>query len=189
MRLRAGRLSPDDPRKITFEQSHIDKFSITLFVGTPDHSTPLTTAEFRSAAQNKAGAPQSALTALIGLPMDSSARPIPTVDQSGYNLKNLQGAKQYGTRQNHDSFLDALSSWLARAKIPHMGGKYGNPRTCKGLFSRISYRLAQIEETADTPDEEGASRTLQSTGNPNAVVNTRQKKMNAPPVWGGARKK
>ena len=42
-----------------------------------------------------------------------------------------------------------------------MGGKYGNPRTCKGLFSRISYHLAQIEETADTPDEERAFGILQ----------------------------
>ena len=145
--------------------------------------------------------------------MDSSARPTPTVDPSGYNLKKLQGAKQDGTRQNHDSLLDVISSWLARAKIPHMGGKHGNPRTCKGLFSRISYRLAQIEETTDTPDEEKAFRILQRiipdlvingrslygtksivdvktlspcgsypderTGNPNAAVNSRQKKVNA----------
>ena len=172
LRLRAGRLLPDDPRKITFEQSRIDKFSNTLFVGTPDHSTPLTTTEFRSAVQNKAGAPQSALTALIGLPMDSSARPTPTVDPSGYNLKKLQGAKQDGTRQNHDSFLDVISSWLARAKIPHMGGKHGNPRTCKGLFSRISYRLAQIEDTTDTPDEERAFRILQRII-PDLVINGR----------------
>jgi hypothetical protein len=141
------------------------------------------------------------------------------VDPSGYNLKKLQGAKQDGTRQNHDSFLNALSSWLARAKIPHMGGRCGNPRTCKGLFSRISYRLAQIEKTADSPEEENAFRILQRiipdlvingrslygeaplagtksivdvktispcgsypderTGNPNAVVNMRQKKVNA----------
>ena len=72
LRLRAGRLPPDDPRKITFEQSRSDKFSNTLFVGTPDPLTPLTTAEFRSAVQNKLGAPQSALLALKGLPI---ARP------------------------------------------------------------------------------------------------------------------
>ena len=218
LRLRAGRLPPDDPRKITFEQSRSDKFSNTLFVGTPDPLTPLTTAEFRSAVQNKMGAPQSALLALTGLPIDSSTRPAPTVDPSGYNLKKLQGAKQDGTRQNHDSFLDTLSRWLARAKIPHMGGKCGNPRTCKGLFSRISYRLAQMEEAADTADEDKAFKILQHiipdlvingrslsgngflagrksvadlktlspcdpysndrTGNPNAVVNARQKKVN-----------
>ena len=107
------------------------------------------------------GAPQSALLALTGLPIDSSTRPAPTVDPSGYNLKKLQGAKQDGTRQNHDSFLDTLSRWLARAKIPHMGGKCGNPRTCKGLFLRISYRLAQIEEAAGTSDEAKALKILQ----------------------------
>ena len=109
-----------------------------------------------------------------------------------------------------------LSRWLARAKIPHMEGKYGNPRTCKGLFSRISYRLAQMEEAADTADEDKNFKILQHiipdlvingrslsgngfladrksvadlktispcgpypndrTGNPNAVVNARQKK-------------
>ena len=47
-----------------------DKFSNTLFVGTPDSLTPLTTPEFRSAVQNKAGAPQSALAALVGFPID-----------------------------------------------------------------------------------------------------------------------
>ena len=139
------------------------------------------------------------------------------MDPSGHNLKKLQGAKQDGTRQNHDSFLDTLSRWLARAKIPHMGGKCGNPRTCKGLFSRISYRLAQIEEAAETADENKAFKILQyvipdlvingrslsgngflagrksitdlktlslcgpytndRTGNPNAVVNARQKKV------------
>ena len=41
-----------------------------------------------------------------------------------------------------------------------MGGKGGNPRTCKGrgLFSRISYRLSQLEEE-HTPT--GAQRVLQ----------------------------
>ena len=45
---------PNDPRKIAFEQSRVDKFSNTLFIGTPDSLTPLTTAEFRSAVQKKA---------------------------------------------------------------------------------------------------------------------------------------
>ena len=145
---------------LTFEHSRPDKFSKsnTIFVGTLGPQTPLTTAEFRSAVQNKVGTPQSALLALKGLPMDSSTWPVPTVDPSGHNLKKFQGAKQDGTRQNHDSFLDTLSRWLARAKIPHMGGKFGNPRTCKGLFSRISYRLAQMEEAADTANEKLLSK-------------------------------
>ena len=79
LRQRAGRLPPDDPRKITFEQSRSDKFSNTLFVDTPDPLLPLYTADFRSAVQNKVGAPQSALLALTGLPIDSATRPYPTV--------------------------------------------------------------------------------------------------------------
>ena len=39
-----------------------------------------------------------------------------------------------------------------------MGGKCGNPRTCKGLLSRSSYRLSQLEEE-HTPT--GTQRVLQ----------------------------
>ena len=42
-----------------------------------------------------------------------------------------------------------------------MGGMCGNTRTCKGLFSRISYHLAQIEEAADTADEDIAFKIQQ----------------------------
>ena len=50
--------------------------------------------------------------------------------------------------------------------------KYGNPRTCKGLFSRISYRLAQMEEAADTADEDKAFKILQHII-PDLVINGR----------------
>ena len=53
-----------------------------------------------------------------------------------------------------------------------MGGKYGNQRTCKGLFSRISYRLAQMEEAADTADEDKAFKILQHII-PDLVINGR----------------
>ena len=131
------------PAKSASEQSCSGKLSKTRFGGTKGPFTPLTTAEFRSAVQNKLGAPQSALLALTGLPIDSSTRPAPTVDPSGYNLKKLQGAKQDGTRQTHDSFLDTLSRWLAPVSFPtpQIRGICGNPLTSKGLFSGISYRL------------------------------------------------
>merc|ERR1711965_294744 len=87
----------------------------------------------------------------------------------GGALEALDGG---GAQKPADSFLDTLSRWLARAKIPHMGGKYGNPRTCKGLFSRISYRLAQIEEAADTADEDKAFKILQHII-PDLVINDR----------------
>ena len=53
-----------------------------------------------------------------------------------------------------------------------MGGKCGNPRTCKGLFPRISYRLAQMEEAADTADENKAFKLLQHII-PDLVINSR----------------
>ena len=80
------------------------------------------------------------------------------MDPSGYNLKKAQGLKNDGTRQNHGSFVNTLPSWLARARKPHMGGSNGRPRTCKDLFSRISYRLSQLEEART---QKGASKVLQ----------------------------
>ena len=93
--LRAKHLMPDDPRRLAYEQSRSDKFSNSLCGGTPDPLTPLSTPEFRSAVQNKAGAPQSALIALVGLPIDSNSAQTDrlTVDPSGYNLKKVTGAK------------------------------------------------------------------------------------------------
>jgi hypothetical protein len=140
---RALRLPPDDPRRIAFVQSHTDKFSNTLFNGTPDPLTPLTSDEFRSAVQNKAGAFQTALTPLVGLPINTKAQST-YVDPSGHNLKKLVGAPHDGTRQNHDAMLDTLSKALARAGIRHMGGRYGNPRTCKGTFRTMALRYAQL---------------------------------------------
>ena len=93
------------------------------------------------------------------------------MDPNGYNNpRKLQGVKQDDTRQNHDSYLDTLSRWLARAKNPHMGGKCGNPSTCRGLFSRISFRLAQMEEAADTADKDKAFKILQNII-PDLVIN------------------
>ena len=56
----------------------------------------------------------------------STAQATYTVDPSGYNLKKAQGLKNDGTRQNHDSFVNTLSSWLARARKSHMGGSANN---------------------------------------------------------------
>ena len=140
---RALRLPPDDPRRIAFVQSHTDKCSSTLFNGTPDPFTPLTSDEFRSAVQNKAGAHQTALTSLVGLPINTKAQST-YVDPSGHNLKKLKGAPHDGTRQNHNAMQDTVSKSLAQAKIIHMGGRYGNPRTCKGIFRGMAHRLAQL---------------------------------------------
>ena len=53
-----------------------------------------------------------------------------------------------------------------------MGGKYGNPCMCEGLFSRISYRLAQIKEAADIADKVKAFKILQQII-PDLVINGR----------------
>ena len=66
------------------------------------------------------------------------------MDPSGHNLKKLKGAPHDGTRQNHNAMQGAVSKSLARAKIIHMGGRYGNPRTCKGIFRGMAHRLAQL---------------------------------------------
>jgi len=108
----------------------------------PGPLAPFSTAEFRSAVQIKAGAHQSALKSLIDNPIASTAKTIYTVDPSGYSQKNATQVNNGGTRQNHDSFVDTLSSWLARARKSHTGGNNGKPRTCKGISSRISYRLS-----------------------------------------------
>ena len=60
------------------------------------------------------------------------------MDPSGYNIKKTQGAKHDGTRQNHDAHVNAISKGLASARIQHKGGRNGNPRTCKNIFSGIS---------------------------------------------------
>ena len=59
------------------------------------------------------------------------------------NWKHRRKQKEV-TGSNHGLFLDTLSSWLARAKNPHMGERCGNPRTCKGLFS---IALSQISSS------------------------------------------
>ena len=56
----------------------------------------------------------------------------------GSNTIKLRVALGGGTLRNHSSFVDLLSLWLARAPVPHRGGKQGKPQTCKNLLSRVS---------------------------------------------------
>ena len=65
------------------------------------------------------------------------------MDPSGHNLKKLKGAPHDGTRQNHNVMQDTIFKSLARAGIPHMGGRYGKLRTCKGIFRGMAHRYAQ----------------------------------------------
>ena len=136
---RALRHPPDDPRRIAFVQSHTDKYSKTLLNGTPDPFTPLTSDDFRSAVQNKASAHQAALTSLVGLPINTKAQST-YVDPSGHNPKNLKGPPHDGTRQNRNAKQGTVSKSLVRVRAIHihMGGRYGNPRTCKAIFRHLN---------------------------------------------------
>jgi len=171
----------------------------------PDPRTPFTSLEFCSAIQNKAGAHQSALTGLVGRPIKSSAQTTLVVDPSGYNIKKAQGAKHDGTRQHHDAHVNAISKGLASARIRHKGGRNGNPRTCKDIFSGISVpteegtrayqHIIPDLEINGRPLDEGPlagkifladvktlspcdAYTDNQTGEPNAAVNARQKRVN-----------
>ena len=61
------------------------------------------------------------------------------VDPYGNNLKKLAKSEGDGFRLNHDSFVDILSYWLQRGSLRHKSGKFGRPRTCKGLFTHIAH--------------------------------------------------
>ena len=87
------------------------------------------------------GAPLSLLKQSIGLCIKSTTNgPAPKVDPFGNNIKKLRAALGGGTLRNHNSFVDQLSFWLARASVPHRGGKQGKPQTCKDLFSCVTTR-------------------------------------------------
>ena len=71
------------------------------------------------------------------------------VDVYGYFLKTVTGAKYDGIRQLHDSIVNLLSRWLKRAHVPHKGGAWGNPQTCKGTFSEQINRLSDNDSDND----------------------------------------
>jgi len=132
---RATKLLPNDQRKLAFQQRRTCKFSNVLFSGTPIAHVRFHNDEFHTAVQSVLGAPLSILKPLAGCPIKSSARgPPPLVDPFGNNLKKLIGATGGGTLKNHNSFVDTLSFWLAKSKVPHRGGINGKPRSCKDIF-------------------------------------------------------
>ena len=139
---RAGNLLRNDQRKLAFEQSHSDKCSNSLFSSTPSKLTPLTSCQFIAAVQNVLGTPLSLLRHLTDFDINSNASgPPQRVDPYGNNLKKLAKSEGDGFRLNHDSFVDILSYWLQRGSLRHKGGKFGRPRTCKGLFTHIAHRF------------------------------------------------
>ena len=88
--------------------------------------------------------PQSHCLPIAGRPITNHTRNTPLrVDVYGYSLKTVTSAKYDGIRQLHDSIVNLLSRWLKRAHVPHKGGAWGNPQTCKGTFSEQINRLRE----------------------------------------------
>jgi hypothetical protein len=86
------------------------------------------------------------LAAIIGLIITNHVNcPTLHVDKYGYNLKTVTGTTDDATRQLHNAFQNTVSKWLCRARIPHKGGAWGKPRSCKDIFSGLLNRLADVE--------------------------------------------
>ena len=60
-------------------------------------------------------------------------------------MKKLVGATGGGTLANHNATVDCKSMWLARGKIPHLGGCRGKPPTCQGLFIPVTQGINRSE--------------------------------------------
>jgi len=162
LRIRASKLLPNDQRKLAFEQSRTDKCSNTLFTSTPNKNTPFTNTQFHTAVQNVTGAPLSLLKDLTDLTISNTASGAPQrVDPYGSNLKKLSKSEGDGFRTNHDAFVNALSTWLAKASIPHKGGWRGKPRSCKGLFTHIAHLLNLLDDSEATESDERNEKVLQ----------------------------
>ena len=147
MGYRASRLQPNDQRKLAFEQSSSCRFSNVLFVGMPSPHSVFTNNEFHAAVQSVVGAPLGLLKQALGHPIKSTTNgPTPKVDPFGNNIKKLRAALGGGTTRNHNSFVNILSFWLAKARVPHRGGHQGKPQTCKDLFNRVSCQHQVGEE-------------------------------------------
>ena len=57
--------------------------------------------------------------------------------------------------------MNALSTWLAKASIPHKGGWRGKPRSCKGLFTHIAHLLNLLDDSEATESDERNEKVLQ----------------------------
>ena len=139
------RLTPDQRRMASVFSAN-DRFANSFGEGAPLRSTPFSNDEFRVAAQSRFGIPLTCLKPLINQPLKSSASaPDKFVDAFGNNIKKLVGAEGGGTTANHNSFLNVISAWSRRARIPHRGGTSGTPRTCKGMFSAYTQALHDLD--------------------------------------------
>ena len=143
---RASELPPADQRRMASVFSANDRFANSFGEGAPLRSNPFSNDEFRVAAKSRFGVPLTCLKPFINQPLKSNASaPDKFVDAFGNNIKKLVGAEGGGTTANHNSFLNVISAWSRRARIPHRGGTSGTPRTCKGMFSAYTQALHDLD--------------------------------------------
>ena len=87
--------------------------------------------------------PQSRCPPIAGRPITNHTKNTQLrVGVYGHFLKTVTGVKYDGIRQLHDSIDNLLSRWLKRAHVPHKGGAWGNPQTCKHASSEQINRLS-----------------------------------------------
>ena len=121
---------------MAFLSSANDPYANSLGEGEQLHSKPFSNNEFQVAEQSRFGTRITCLTPYINRPLKCSASVSDKfVDAYCNNINKLVGAEGGGTTANHDSFLNVISAWAPRARIPHRGGTSGTPRTYKGMFS------------------------------------------------------
>ena len=126
---RGSELPPADQRRMASVFSANDRAANSFGEGAPLRSTLFSNDEFQVAAQSRFGIPLTCLKPFINQPLKSNASaPDKFVDAFGSNIKKLVGAEGGGTAANHSSFMNVISAWSRRARIPHRGGGRAAPR-------------------------------------------------------------
>jgi hypothetical protein len=142
---RALHLPRNDPRRISFLSSGIDKFSNSILEAPPDKLIKFSHSEFREAITNHFGLPSPICSSIIGKKIKNNPKSKQLcVDIYGFNLKTVQGASGDHIRTFHDNIVATISQSLTLAAISHRGGPY---RTCKDLFSHLMNPTIALSDT------------------------------------------
>jgi hypothetical protein len=142
---RALHLPRNDPRRLSFLSSGIDKFSNSILEAPPDKLIKFSHSEFREAITNHFGLPSPICSSIIGKKIKNNPNSKQLhVDAYGFNLKTIQGANGDHIRSFHDNIVATISQSLTLAAISHRGGPY---RTCKDLFSHLLNPTVTLSDT------------------------------------------
>jgi hypothetical protein len=71
------------------------------------------------------------------------------MDMSGCNIKKVNGVKNDGAQELHDTLAGTMPSALGAAKVPHKSGVNGRPSTC----ADVVFDLISWEQRADDKDQ------------------------------------